>query len=192
MGHIFAMLAASKLCDYSFDYMRQSFFSGEKIDINPSEFYIDSEWDSQVIVNEGYWSTNEGEFEGRSFGGNFLTFNLTMGSEFMPDISDSVIFMEANSKLDFKDVQNQLQAILNQTNSHKIKGLLIGRFQKDTGMTRDLLNQMIRIKKELQEVPVAANVDFGYTAPMTTLPIGGKIKLQVQINHDVRITVEEH
>src|SRR5690606_893145 len=117
--------------------------------------YNDSEWDSQVIVNEGFWSINKGKVQGRSFGGNFITFNLTMGSEFMPDISDSVLFLEANKIIDHKDVQNQLQAILNSHNSHQIKGILLGRFQKDTGMTRKYIEKMIHTKKELKDIPVA-------------------------------------
>lgn len=191
-GPHFTMLAASKIVDYSFEYMKKTFFSEDTFPIVPSEHYIDSEWDSQVIVNEGFWTINEGEAKGKGFGGNFITFNLTMGSEFMPDLTDSVVFLEANKVIDFKDVQNQLQAILNQPGSHKIKGLIIGRFQKDTGMTRELLTKMVHSKKELKDVPVAANVDFGHTAPMTTLPIGGSISFQVKKEDEVQIVVEEH
>lgn len=191
-GPHFTMLAASKIVDYSFEYMKKTFFSEGTFPIAPSEHYIDSEWDSQVIVNEGFWTINEGEAKGKSFGGNFITFNLTMGSEFMPDMTDSVVFLEANKVIEFKDVQNQLQAILNQPGSHKIKGMIIGRFQKDTGVTRELLTKMVHSKKELKDLPVAANIDFGHTAPMTTLPIGGGISLQVKKEDEVQIIVEEH
>ncbi|RDV15356.1 LD-carboxypeptidase [Pontibacter diazotrophicus] len=191
-GPHFTMLGASKIVDYSFEYMKKTFFSDAAVRINPSEYYIDSEWDSQVIVNEGFWSINEGEVKGKSIGGNFITLNLLMGSEFMPDLTDSIVFLEANKVIEFRDVQNYLQAILNQPDSHKIKGLIIGRFQKDTSMTRELLTTMIHSKKELKNVPVAANVDFGHTAPMCTLPVGGNISLQVKKDDKVHIIVEEH
>lgn len=191
-GPHFTMLGASKIVDYSIESMKNTFFSDGAIPLKPSEYYIDSEWDSQVIVNEGFWTINEGEANGNSFGGNFVTFNLTMGSEFMPDITDSILFLEANKVIDHKDVQNQLQAILNQPNSHEIKGLLLGRFQKDTGMTRALITKMIQTKKELKNIPVAANVDFGHTAPMCTLPIGGRISIRIKEGDNVQINIEEY
>ena len=110
----------------------------------------------------------------------------------MPDLTDSIVFLEANKVLDHKDVQNQLQAILNQPGSEKIKGILIGRFQKDTGMTRHMITKMIQTKRELKNIPVAANIDFGHTAPMATLPIGGNIRMVVKKDDDVQITVEKH
>lgn len=186
------MLGASSIVDYSFELIKKCFCEEDEFQITPSEHYIDSEWDSQIIVNEGFWSINEGEVRGKCFGGNFVTFNLTMGSEFMPDITDSILFLEANKVIDHKDVQNQLQAILNQPHSEKIKGILIGRFQKDTGMTRHMITKMIQTKKELKDVPVAANIDFGHTAPMATLPIGGRMRLQVKKDDEVQITIEEH
>ncbi|CAN5608894.1 hypothetical protein BH23BAC1_BH23BAC1_51000 [soil metagenome] len=62
-----------------------------------------------------------------------------------------------------------------------VRGFIMGRFQKDTGMTRELLTIMVHTKKELKNVPVAANIDFGHTAPMATLPIGSTIKMQASV-----------
>ncbi|MBP7479044.1 MAG: hypothetical protein KA785_01220 [Spirochaetaceae bacterium] len=38
---------------------------------------------------------------------------------------------------------------------------------------------MIKTKKELSSIPVAANFDFGHTTPIACLPIGGKAILSV-------------
>ena len=54
-------------------------------------------------------------------------------------------------------------------------------------MTRDLLTKIIKTKKELDGVPVIANVDFGHTNPMITFPIGGTAKLLAK---NKRITLE--
>jgi muramoyltetrapeptide carboxypeptidase len=191
-GPHFTMLGASKVVDYSFEYMRKTFFSEAPVRLEPSPYYIDSEWDSQVIVNENFWSISEGQVKGRSIGGNFITLNLMMGTEYLPDLTDTIVFVEATSMLDFRDVQNHLQAILHQPGSDKIRGILIGRFQKDTGMTRELLTKMIHSKRELQGKPVAANIDFGHTAPMATLPVGGMISLRVAGKDEVSIVIEEH
>lgn len=190
-GPHFTILGASKIIDYSFEYMKKTFFSNAAIPIKPSEHYCDSAWDREVIVNEGLWTINEGRAEGKSIGGNFLTTNFVLGSEFMPDLAGSILFMEENHIIDYRGVQNELQAILNQPNSDKIRGLIIGRFQKGTGMTQELLTKIIKDKKELDNIPVVGNVDFGHTVPMITFPIGGAVKLQV-MDDKVKINIVEH
>ena len=39
-------------------------------------------------------------------------------------------------------------------------------------MTDEKLIKIIKTKKELDNIPVIANVDFGHTDPMITYPIG--------------------
>lgn len=191
-GPHFTMLGASKLVDYSLEHIKKTFFSAEAFSLQPSGHYCDSEWDSQKIVNEdGFWPVNQGEAEGKSIGGNLLTINFLLGSEFMPDMKDTILFLEANKVIDHKDVQNTLQAILNQPNSDRIRGMIFGRFQKKTSMTRDLFTQMIKSKKELEGVPVVGNLDFGHTVPMLTFPIGGKVKMEVQ-EKGAKVEILEH
>ena len=67
-------------------------------------------------------------------------------------------------------------------------GLVIGRFHKDTGMTKELLAKIVQTKKELTNLPVIANVDFGHTTPMITFPIGGECKIAVKNNPQIEIT----
>ncbi|WP_224999153.1 S66 peptidase family protein [Cesiribacter sp. SM1] len=191
-GPHFTMLGASKIVDYSIEHIRKTFFSEASFSLKPSEHYCDSEWDKQKIVNEdGFWPVNQGEAEGKSIGGNLLTINFLLGSEFMPDMKNTILFLEANKVLDYKDVQNTLQAILNQPASDQVLGIIIGRFQKKTGMTRDLFEKMIRSKNELNNIPVVGNVDFGHTIPMLTFPIGGKVKMKVTENN-ASVEVTEH
>jgi muramoyltetrapeptide carboxypeptidase LdcA involved in peptidoglycan recycling len=59
-----------------------------------------------------------------------------------------------------------------------VRGLVIGRFQRRTEMTRELLAQIVATKPELAGLPVIANVDFGHTTPMTTFPIGGTVEVR--------------
>lgn len=191
-GPHFTMLGASKLVDYSIEHMEKTFCSEALFLLHPAAHYCDSEWDSQKIVNEdGFWPVNTGSATGKCIGGNLLTLNFLLGSEFMPDMKNTILFLEANKVIDYKDVQNTLQAILNQPGSDQILGIIFGRFQKQTGMTRELFVKMIKSKKELEKVPVVGNVDFGHTVPMLTFPIGGKVKLKVEENK-AAIEILEH
>lgn len=191
-GPHFVMLGASRIVDYSFDSMKQNLFSGEVFQLQPHAHYCQSAWDRELIVHEGFWIINEGKAEGKIIGGNFRTTNLILGSEFMPDFTNSILFMEENHVIDFRGVQNELQSILNQAGGNKIRGLVIGRFQKETGMSRELLSKIIKSKKELEGVPVIGNVDFGHTSPVVTFPVGGTARLEVKADDQVTIEITQH
>jgi muramoyltetrapeptide carboxypeptidase LdcA involved in peptidoglycan recycling len=69
-----------------------------------------------------------------------------------------------------------------------ICGLAIGRFQRQSHMTRSLLEQIVANKPPLARLPVLANIDFGHTYPLATLPIGETIALTVADNSNLTIT----
>jgi len=76
------------------------------------------------------------------------------------------------------DVDRLLVSLVQQPGFSGVTGLVIGRFQRQTGMTRELLTQIIASKPELAGLPVIANVDFGHTSPMATFPIGGTVEVR--------------
>src|SRR6185437_12795879 len=73
-----------------------------------------------------------------------------------------------------------LLSLLQQPAFAGVRGLVIGRFQKATGMTRDLLAQVVGSKPELAGLPVIANVDFGHTTPIVTFPVGGTVEVRAE------------
>ncbi|MBD3329707.1 LD-carboxypeptidase, partial [Candidatus Dojkabacteria bacterium] len=141
------------------------------------EWWMDQE-NRALIKNEGYWTINEGEAEGKILGGNLGTFNLLHGTQYMPDISDSVLFIEDDSESQTVHFDRQLQALIHQPGFDSVRGLVIGRFQKESQIQRDDLEDIIRTKKELDKIPVIANVDFGHTEPKITIPIGGQVYIK--------------
>lgn len=191
-GPHYTSIGASRLVDHSIENMRQTFFSDAPVALQPSDYYSNSDWDKEMIVNEGFWTINEGRAEGNSIGGNLLTLNFLMGSEFMPDIADSILFVEENKIIDFRGVQKEIQSILNNFHGEKIRGLIIGRFQRQTGMSRELLSKLIKSKKELENIPVVGNVDVSHTVPMVTLPIGGSIRMEAGADDQIKIQIMKH
>lgn len=112
----------------------------------------------------------------------------------MPDISDSILFIEDDDMAgNFFGVEfdRNLQSLIHQPNFEKVKGLVIGRFQKNTDMTTEKLRYIIRTKEELKNIPIFANADFGHTNPMITFPIGGTAKILVN-NNEVRFEILQH
>ena len=70
-----------------------------------------------------------------------------------------------------------MQSLIHLPEFSGVKGLVLGRFQKVTEMTNKKLVEIIKTKKELDNLPVIANVDFGHTQSMITFPIGGTAKM---------------
>ena len=191
-GPHFSMLAAAKIMDLSIKSMRDTFFSEEEILLEPAEFYLNTRWDDEVIVNNGFWTINEGEAEGLALGGNLMTFNFLMGNQFFPEMKDCILYVEENHLIDYKGVQKELREVLNHPDHTEIKGVVIGRFQKETEMSRERLHTMIRSMKELEGLPVVANVDISHTAPIFSIPFGGRLRIRAGKDDNVRMVVTEH
>jgi len=170
--------------DYSLDYFKKCLMADEPFEIKPSESWSDDPWyknqdDRKLIPNEGWLTINEGEAEGTILGANLCTFNLLQGTEYMPSLENSVLFLEDDYESKPHAFDRDLQSLIQLPDFSGVKGLVLGRFQKDSEMTNDLLTQIVKSKKELANLPVLANVDFGHTSPIISFPIGGTCKLKI-------------
>ncbi|MNE71447.1 Murein tetrapeptide carboxypeptidase [compost metagenome] len=118
-----------------------------------------------------------GTEEGVIIGGNLCTLNLLQGTEFMPNLKDAILFVEDDFESGPETFDRDLQSLIHQPGFEQVKGLVIGRFQRQSRITPELLCTIIRSKKELRQLPVIADVNFGHTSPMITFPIGGRASL---------------
>ena len=134
---------------------------------------------------------NEGQAEGNLLGGNLCTLNLLQGTEYMPSLIDSILLLEDDYESKPSTFDRDLQSLIHQPGFNKVKGLLIGRFQRKSEMEQEQLIKIIRTKRELAGIPVIANADFGHTTPQFTFPIGGKGRLEA-MNGKVSFTILEH
>ena len=189
-GPHFTIFGASNVVEYTTDYFKKCLFSDESFEVEPSQNFCDKRWDTEEIKNEGHWIINRGEAGGKILGGNLLTFKYLQGTDFAPDLNESILFLEDNEKENFRAFENQLQSLINQPNFNGVKGVVIGRFQKGSGMTKDLLTTIVKTKKELDNIPVTANVDFGHTTPMITFPIGGEAK--ISLGTEAMLKIDRH
>ncbi len=90
----------------------------------------------------------------------------------MPDIRDSILFLEDDNEAHAGTIDRDLQSLIHQPGFDRVRAIVFGRFQTASNMTQGLITQIVRSKKELSDIPVIANVDFGHTTPMITFPIG--------------------
>lgn len=184
-GPHFSTLGMVRGLDYTLDYLKKCLTEERPFTVISSEKWSDDSWYSEqekrkFINNDGFWLINEGECEGTIFGGNLCTFQLLHGTGFMPKLEKSILFIEdddlAGSYFDVS-FDRDLQSLIDQQNFEKVVGIVIGRFQKKSEMTREKITKIIKSKEELRNIPVIANADFGHTTPQITFPIGGTAKL---------------
>jgi muramoyltetrapeptide carboxypeptidase LdcA involved in peptidoglycan recycling len=182
--------------DYSMDYFKKCLMNDNPFFIEPSESWSDDEWyknqeDRHFIKNNGWHMINEGEAKGTIVGANLCTFNLLQGTEYFPRLNDSVLFIEDDGPSDAVTFDRDLQSLIHQKEFNGVRGLVIGRFQKQSNMEDRLLDQIIKSKKELAKIPVITGVDFGHTSPLITYPIGGEASMTADAGN-IEIKILKH
>jgi len=182
--------------DYTLDYFKKCLFFEKAFEVFPSKLWSDDPWykkgnqeKRKLIKNRGWLAINEGETEGTILGGNLCTLNLLQGTEYFPNLNNSILFLEDDETSTPYDFDRNLQSLIHLPSFPKVKGVVIGRFQKASQMTDSLLIKIIKAKRELDNLPVLTNVDFGHTDPKITFPIGGEAKINVGKNSSsIKIT----
>ncbi len=199
-GPHFSTWAMEKEFEYNLEYFQKCLIEEEGFEIKPSltwsddAWYINQEKRNLIENKEGFIVISEGRGEGRVLGGNLCTFNLLQGTEFMPSLTNSILFIEDdNTAGDLFSIEfdRNLQSLIHQPNFNKVKGIVIGKFQKKTDINVDKLRYIIDSKKELKGIPIVANVNFGHTNPMITFPVGGRGILNIE-NNQIELKILEH
>ncbi|MBC7472291.1 MAG: LD-carboxypeptidase [candidate division SR1 bacterium] len=180
----FSSFARVKNNEYSLEYFQKCFVESKEINIKASKFWDDADWyeDSrksyQLIRNQGHLNIQSGKAKGNIIGGNLCTLNLLQGTEYMPKFEeDTILFLEDDYEGKAANFDRDLVSLIQQPGFANVKGLVIGRFQKESETTDNLLTQIIQTKAELENISVIANVDFGHTYPFFSFPIGGQCRI---------------
>jgi muramoyltetrapeptide carboxypeptidase len=185
-GPHFSTFAIKQEFDFTLEHFKKCFFSNDSFELNPSKFWSDDAWymdqeKREFIPNPGYVTLNEGVGEGTIVGGNQCTFNLLQGTEFMPSLKNSIVWLEEDESFaGYADAMfdRYLQSLVHQRDFSGVRGLVIGRFQKKSAMTVSILQEIISSKKELRGIPIVYGVDFGHTDPYITFPVGGTARVE--------------
>ncbi len=187
-GPNFKKFSLSKGQKYLTEYFVKALFDNTSFDIEPAESYTNDY--IEFIKNQGFFTINRGSAEGVILGGNLSTLNLLQGTEYFPDLSNSILFVEEDSSVFGLEIFNrELESLLLQKGGDRLKALVVGRF-RSPDIKLEIVSRLLKEKKELKEVPIVANVDFGHTFPRITFPIGGTAR--INLNSESQITIVNH
>ena len=98
-GPAYSTLGMLKGIDFSINYIKKCLFSSDPYEVINSEQWSDDAWyldqeKRNFYKDNGIEVLNHGEAEGKIVGGNLCTLNLLQGTEFMPDLTNAVLFLE--------------------------------------------------------------------------------------------------
>jgi muramoyltetrapeptide carboxypeptidase len=187
-GPHFSTFGCIKGMNYTIDYFKKCFMTNEPISVMSSANWSDDEWylnqeNRTFLPNDGFGVINHGKAEGIIVGGNLCTLNLLHGTWYMPNLTDTILFIE-DDYLVFPEIfDRDLQSLVMQPGFEGVKGIVIGRFQRASKITFDIIVDICLRKKELLHLPIIANADFGHTMPMFTFPIGGRAILDASTSN---------
>jgi muramoyltetrapeptide carboxypeptidase len=173
-------------------WFEQALFGQGPIELRPAQAWTDDLWfldqgNRTVHPSQGWWLLRTGQATGRIIGGNLCTLNLLQGTAYMPSLDGALLLVEDDATSDADAFARNLTSLLQLPDASRVQGLVIGRFQEASGVTRSLLEQIIARQDLPAGVPVLGNADFGHTSPLATFPIGGRAVLTVGATSSLRI-----
>ena len=130
-------------------------------------------------------------------GANLCTLQLLHGTEFIPDLRGSILFLEDDYESHPRTFDRDFESLTRQPGFDQVQGILIGRFETRTAngnikpMDLAQLEQIVACKTLPKNIPIVANVDFGHTNPIVTFPIGGTVRMEAGGGR-TRIEVVKH
>ena len=192
-GPHFSSLGMKKGLEYTEEYFKKMFMQEGNIEIKSSKEWSNDKWaknqeDRKFIKNEGMKIVNKGEAEGIIIGGNLCTLNLLQGTEYMPNTQNSILFIEDDGLVrdEFnKEFDRDLQSLLHVAKN--VKAIIVGRAENICEMNYEKWSRIFKSKKELKDIPIAIEADFGHTTPIFTFPIGGYAKIKIDDTVEIKI-----
>lgn len=183
VGPHFSSFQMDELQEYQTSSFLNVVSQNESITISPSSFWSQDAWylpnpKRQLFPNDWKVYSHSKSVAGPCFGGNLGTFQLLFGTDFLPNLEDTILFLENAKEDDYQDFTRALSTLM-QVAKHP-KALLIGRFPKESKMTEKKLLTILNKYPLLKEIPVIYDMDFGHTQPLFTIPIGELVSVNTK------------
>lgn len=185
---------------YTYDMFEAALMSKAPIDLQASSAWTDQYFQAgkpwPFRKNPGWRVLHTGKAEGTCLGGNLCTLSLLQGTEYMPTAKNIILLVEDDHETHPRTFDRDLTSLTQQAWFKSVRGVLFGRFQGSAvnegfgPVTAKMLDAIVANNKQLQSLPIIADVDFGHTYPSATLPIGGMIRMQA--GKSPRIEIVRH
>jgi len=175
---------------YTERHMLKALCSAEPVGrVEPSAWWTEEflDWDEKEDLtrartgqaSSGWTWLKGGRADGVLVGGCLESMQHLRGTTYWPDLDGAILFLETSEeKPDPERVDGILMDYENMGAFGHIKGLLFGRPYAYTPEEREQLNEIILERVKGYGFPVVADMDFGHTSPMYTLPVGCRAAIE--------------
>lgn len=188
-GPAYSSFGMKRGFEYTLEQFKKAVMGAHRWQVLPSSHWSDDAWylnqdKREFIQNPGPKVLKTGKAKGHIVGGN-LSSLILLGREYTPKLEGAILFVEEchEGEMDTVVIMRQFGALTRMPGFGKIKGLVLGRFQKQTNWQMEDFRELIARRPELagRDLPIVCNADFGHTTPFFTFGIGGTAEL---IAHD--------
>lgn len=181
-GPAYSTFAQELHFEYTLEYFVKCLFEKEPFTVGVAPAWTDDAWwsdqqDRHPIPNEGRWTLAAGEAEGTIIGGNIGTLELLQGTPYFPHVENAILFLEDDEESRYVGFDRLFESLLQVLPLSSIRGIVFGRFQKVSAVTRKMMETLIATRPQLANIPIIGNADFGHTSPLFTFPIGGRARI---------------
>lgn len=163
---------------WSLDYYRRVLMNGEAVTYSNKQG-ISSERNSLVQVEFRTMTTTPGKARGRLLGGNLTVLTAVLGSPYLPDWDDAILFCEDVGedlyRVDRMFTQLKLAGVLD-----KLKGFVFGTCSEcgpGEGYASLTLEEILRDHIEPLGIPAWQGAMIGHAQPQWTLPVGSEVEI---------------
>jgi len=185
--------------DFTLTYLQKILFSTHAFTAVTAKTWFDKTYSAQHpdglekrYRNTGWWGVQSaGIVEGRLAGGNIGCLLQLAATGYIPHYKQTILAIETDQTVNAHDFELQLRLLLQTKAFAEPEAIVIGRFQKASGLNRSELEALIAAIPQLRHIPIIANIDFGHTKPQLTLPIGGLVQVHA-LPERLAIKIIEH
>lgn len=168
--------------EYTWEYFDKMCINPVKqLNIKPSSVFADDMFflrkDSNHRIlkrNEGIKVFSKGKARGEIVAGNLQTLLILNGTEYLPDLTGKILFIEEDETSTPAHVDRFLTQCKQSGWFKKIAGLVFGRFTEHSSFSsKDSFEDILKTLFLKRNIPIMYNVDFGHSDPLITIPNGG-------------------
>ena len=180
LGPTYSALGGRAAVDYTLDSFKNVLFGTGPLQLRRSRGW-QRERGSSPAKTRPWKVLQPGTGQGVLLGGNLGTFYLLQGTPYLPAFTQPTILAveddDEAGRHNAVEFDRRFESLLQLPGVRKnLRGVLIGRFQPSSRVTMPDVAHIVR-RLQLQGVPVIADMDFGHTVPLLTLPIGGTVQI---------------
>ena len=136
--------------------------------------------------NEKYVTIQEGKTKGELIGGNLSLTRGMVAGKYSLDFTDKILFLEElGFETDPEGTSNNLYYMKQNGVFDKIKGLWIGNYEHESGISLEKL--ILDVLEGEYKFPIIKSNNFGHIERKTVIPIGTKAEINTEENIKIKL-----